>query len=82
MKKIQDFLTVDEVSKYLRIPKGTIYKLSMTKKIPCFKVGKRLRFRKQSIDEWIEQQEQKVYKKHKNRRRKQWPLKQNKALRT
>ena len=57
MEKTTIFLTTDEVSKYLRIPKSTIYKLSMSKKIPCFKVGKQLRFRKGAINKWAEKQE-------------------------
>lgn len=53
MPIVQDYLTIDEVCKKLRIPKSTIYKLSMSKRIPCFKVGKQLRFRASSIDRWI-----------------------------
>ncbi|MFC1589956.1 helix-turn-helix domain-containing protein [Candidatus Omnitrophota bacterium] len=54
---IPDFFTINEVCKYLRIPKSTIYKLSMSKRIPCFKVGRQLRFKKASIDRWISKQE-------------------------
>ena len=57
MRKTHDFFTIDELCKYLRIAKGTIYKYSKSKKMPCFKVGRQLRFRKQSIDEWVKTQE-------------------------
>ena len=57
MKKTLDFLTVDEISQYLRIPKSTIYKYTMVKKIPCIKVGKQIRFKRSSIDKWVEKQE-------------------------
>ena len=47
------FLTLDEVSKYLKIPKSTLYKLTERKEIPSVKIGKQLRFRKSSLDKWL-----------------------------
>jgi len=49
--------TIDEVSAYFNIPKSTIYKLSQTSKIPSVKIGKQLRFRKSSIDNWLSHNE-------------------------
>jgi len=49
--------SIDEISKYLNIPKSTIYKLSQDKKIPSVKIGKQLRFRKSSIDKWLSEKE-------------------------
>ena len=57
MIKNVELFTIDELSKYLRIPKSTIYKYSMSKTMPCFKVGRQLRFKKDSINKWIEKQE-------------------------
>jgi len=57
MIKNVELLTIDELSRYLRIPKSTIYKFSMSKTIPCLKVGRQLRFNKESINKWIEKQE-------------------------
>lgn len=54
---VSEFLSPDEVSRYLKIPKETIYKLSRRGDIPCFKVGKQLRFRKKSIDRWAKEKE-------------------------
>ncbi|MBU1084806.1 response regulator [Patescibacteria group bacterium] len=51
------FLNIDEVSKYLNIPKSTIYKLSQKNKIPSCKIGKQLRFRKSSLDRWVGEKE-------------------------
>lgn len=51
------FLTLDEVSKYLKIPKSTLYKLSQRGKIPSLKIGKQLRFRKTSLDIWVTEKE-------------------------
>ena len=47
-------LTVDEISDYLKIPKSTIYKLVREGKIPAQKIGRHWRFRKEVIDNWLE----------------------------
>lgn len=59
MAEESEFLTAEEVASFLRIPLSTIYKLTQDQKIPAFKVGKHWRYKKQSIREWIDQQEQK-----------------------
>jgi excisionase family DNA binding protein len=43
-------LTVDEVSKILRVSRQTIYVLCREGKLPHFKVGTKLRFKKFDID--------------------------------
>ena len=52
-----EVMTVDEVSRYLRIPKSTLYKLAQERKLPCQKVGRHWRFRKAALDRWLEQGE-------------------------
>jgi len=47
--------TIEELSEYLKIPKATLYKLAQEGKIPCQKVGRHWRFRKEAIDRWLEQ---------------------------
>ncbi|HEB74922.1 MAG TPA: DNA-binding protein [Nitrospirae bacterium] len=47
-------LTIDELSTYLKIPKSTLYKLVREGKVPCQKIGRHWRFRKESIDRWLE----------------------------
>ncbi|NPV78211.1 MAG: helix-turn-helix domain-containing protein [Anaerolineae bacterium] len=54
-----EFLTAEEVAEYLRLPLSTVYKLVQDKKLPGFKVGKHWRFRKDSIEKWINDQERK-----------------------
>ena len=54
-----EFLTVEEVAEYLRLPLSTVYKLAQDKKLPGFKVGKHWRFRKETFQEWIKDQERK-----------------------
>jgi len=57
MEDNDDIFTADELCKYLKIPKPTLYMLTCKNRIPHFKVGKRLRFRKTAIDKWAEKQE-------------------------
>ena len=46
-------MTLVEVSKYLRIPTSTIYKLSREGAIPAQKLGKQWRFHKDVLDDWL-----------------------------
>jgi excisionase family DNA binding protein len=52
-----EFLTVVEVAEYLRLPQSTVYKLVQDKRLPGFKVGKHWRFRRESIQQWVLEQE-------------------------
>lgn len=49
--------TVSELADYLKIQKVTIYKHAQTGDLPGFKVGSNWRFKRESIDEWIKQRE-------------------------
>ena len=66
MKTIE-ILTLDELSSYLKIPKSTLYKMSEHGKIPSFKAGRQIRFRKNAIDKWITDQENSRNKKRKTK---------------
>ena len=46
-------MTIEEASKYLRIPLSSLYKLAQAGKIPSQKVGRHWRFRKEAIDMWL-----------------------------
>lgn len=48
-------LTIEEASKYLRIPLSSLYKLAQGGKVPCRKVGRHWRFRKETIDLWLDE---------------------------
>ena len=56
MDDFPQVLTIEEASKYLRIPLSTLYKLAQDGKIPCQKVGRHWRFRKETIDHWLDDQ--------------------------
>jgi excisionase family DNA binding protein len=49
------YLSVDELAGYLRLSKSTIYKGTMSHRIPHFKAGKKLLFSKDAIDQWLQQ---------------------------
>ena len=55
-------MTVREVADYLKMKVVTIYKHAQEGKIPAFKVGSTWRFKKETIDDWIEQQEKHAQK--------------------
>lgn len=57
MNKPNEVMTVDELAAYLKIPKSTLYKLVREGQIPSQKVGRHLRFRKETIDRWLDQQQ-------------------------
>jgi excisionase family DNA binding protein len=50
-----EMLTIDEVAKYLKLRPQTIYKWAQTGRIPGAKIGKEWRFRRSSIEKWIDQ---------------------------
>ncbi len=56
-KEKSDILTLKEVAGYMRVNTATIYRLVRTGKIPAFRVGNRWRFRRSSIDEWLNSRE-------------------------
>ena len=50
-----EIMTVEQLAKYLKTGVTTIYKLAQEGKIPGTKVGNQWRFRKERIDEWLDQ---------------------------
>jgi excisionase family DNA binding protein len=47
-------MTIAEVAAYLRIPRASVYKLAQRGKIPCQKVGRHWRFRREAVDQWLD----------------------------
>jgi len=54
MDDFPQVLTIEEASKYLRIPLSSLYKLAQDGKIPCQKVGRHWRFHRQALEKWFE----------------------------
>ena len=52
---MDDIMTLEEVAKYLKVKRQTIYNWAQAGKIPAAKIGKEWRFRKSVIDKWFNQ---------------------------
>ena len=46
-------LTTEQVARYLKVDKFTVYRLVTQRKIPAFKVGGQWRFKKKLIEGWL-----------------------------
>lgn len=49
----QEIMTTKQVAAYLRLHEVTVCKYAAEGKIPCVKIGRVYRFRKDWIDKWI-----------------------------
>jgi len=52
-----DVMTIDDLAAYLQLSKSSLYKLAQEGKVPGQKVGKHWRFRRDTIDRWLDQRE-------------------------
>ena len=52
---LPDIMTIGETAQYLRISSSSLYKLAQDGRIPCQKVGRHWRFRRQTIDRWLDE---------------------------
>lgn len=50
-------MTVNDLKDYLRLDRRTLYRLIKENRIPAIKVSGQWRFRKEQIDEWLENQQ-------------------------
>ncbi len=50
-------MTIDEVAQYLRVKKRTVYDWLKKDKIPAIKTVGQWRFKKETIDSWLEAQQ-------------------------
>ena len=55
VNKLPEIMTIGETAQYLRISISSLYKLAQEGRIPCQKVGRHWRFRREAIDRWLEQ---------------------------
>lgn len=49
-------MTIDELAKYMRVSRFTIYRLVKDNFIPGTKIGRQWRFQKEEIDRWVKDQ--------------------------
>ena len=57
LEREEGVFTVQELAHYLRMKPLTIYKHASCGKLPGFKVGSHWRFKRSTIDQWIQSQE-------------------------
>lgn len=50
------WMTVKDVADYLQLSKDQIYRLAQQGKIPVSKIGRGWRFKKEKIDQWMDEQ--------------------------
>jgi len=53
-KENSEYLDIQGLSKYLEIKESTLYSLAAERKIPHFKIGRLVRFKKSDIDLWMD----------------------------
>ena len=53
------FMTLQEVAEYICFQPNTVYRKARKGDIPCHKIGRVLRFKKEEIDQWVKQQAEK-----------------------
>ena len=46
------YITVDELSEYMRVHKTTIYRMLKQRKLPAFRIGSDWRFSLETIKQW------------------------------
>ncbi|TAK07838.1 DNA-binding protein [bacterium] len=49
----ENLLTTEQVARYLKVDKFTIYRLVAQKKIPAFRVGNQWRFKRSMLEAWL-----------------------------
>lgn len=49
-----DVMSIDELARYLKISRSTLYKQVQDGRLPGQKVGKRWRFHRAAIDRWLQ----------------------------
>ena len=54
--EMEELITLEELSRYLKISKPTLYKMVEKGKIPALKIGSQWRFKKAEINRWVEKQ--------------------------
>jgi len=50
----EPLLTTEQVARYLKVDKFTIYRLVAQKKLPAYRVGNQWRFKKKILEQWLQ----------------------------
>ena len=52
-KSLDMVLTIDELAKYLKLSKSSLYQLARRGDIPGQKIGRHWRFHRATVDKWL-----------------------------
>ena len=55
-------MTVHDVAEYLRLSEAKIYKMAREGHVPAIRMGKKWRFKKDLIDDWIRRETELAFK--------------------
>ena len=58
---IDQLMTIEEVARYMRVSRFTIYRLAKNRFLPATKIGRQWRFQKEEINRWVRDQAQQVH---------------------
>ena len=53
---MSEIMTIKDVADYIKMNERTVYKLANNAKIPAVRLSNQWRFKKNTIDEWLEAQ--------------------------
>ena len=54
-KQADDVMTIDELATYLKLSKSSLYHLARRGDVPGQKIGEQWRFRRDTIDRWLDE---------------------------
>jgi len=54
----KEFLTIDDVTRYLNVKRSCVYSLVEAGAIPHYRIGRLIRFKRHDIDQWMENHRQ------------------------
>ena len=46
-------MTLEEVAQYLQVSSKTVYRMVQDRQVPCFKLGRQWRFKREQLDDWL-----------------------------
>lgn len=55
---MDQLMTIEEVARYMRVSRYTVYRLAKGRCLPASKIGRQWRFQKEEIDRWVRDQTQ------------------------
>ena len=49
----ESLLTIEQVARYLKVDKFTVYRLVAQRKLPAYRVGNQWRFKRSLLEKWL-----------------------------